>query len=159
MSLFSKHDDLLDDAVAQVVNDPVDPREVEAAASRVWARLSQDGATLSAPAAAPAATSEIAAPTAPHGLHGCEDFQSLIPAYLRGELSPARALLVEDHTRSCVPCRRALREAREGHKVTVARNLLKRYKPAEVPTEHVPTRRAAALHKFADYLDNAAVSN
>jgi acyl-CoA dehydrogenase len=60
---------------------------------------------------------------------------------------------------------RAARAARiydgpdEVHKVTVARNLLKRYKPAEVPTEHVPTRRAAALHKFADYLDNAAVSN
>jgi acyl-CoA dehydrogenase len=60
---------------------------------------------------------------------------------------------------------RAARAARiydgpdEVHKVTVARNLLKRYKPVEVPTEHVPTRRAAALHKFADYLDNAAVSN
>jgi acyl-CoA dehydrogenase len=60
---------------------------------------------------------------------------------------------------------RAARAARiydgpdEVHKVTVARNLLKRYKPAEVPTEHVPTRRAAALHKFADYLDNAAVSS
>ncbi|MEA2600369.1 MAG: hypothetical protein QOF89_1361 [Acidobacteriota bacterium] len=116
MSLFSKNDDLLDDAVAQVVNDPVDPREVEAAASRVWARLSQEGAQ-EAPSAAPAG---IAA-TAPHGLHGCEDFQSLIPAYLRGELSPARALLVEDHTRSCVPCRRALREAREGRKVATAR--------------------------------------
>jgi ferric-dicitrate binding protein FerR (iron transport regulator) len=128
MSLFSKHDDLLDDAVAQVVNDPVDPREVEAAASRVWARLSQEGAQ-EAPSAAPAsiaaiAATEIAPPIAPHGLHGCEDFQSLIPAYLRGELSPARALLVEDHTRSCVPCRRALRNARdtrEGHKVAAAR--------------------------------------
>src|SRR6185436_8115947 len=116
MSLFSKNDDLLDDAVAQVVNDPVDPREVEAAASRVWARLSQEGAQ-EAPSAAPANIATMtapAAPIAPHGLHGCEDFQALIPAYLRGELSPARALLVEDHTRSCVPCRRALREAREG---------------------------------------------
>jgi acyl-CoA dehydrogenase len=60
---------------------------------------------------------------------------------------------------------RAARAARiydgpdEVHKVTVARNLLKRYKPAEVPTEHVPTRRAAAMNKFADYLDNAEVSS
>jgi ferric-dicitrate binding protein FerR (iron transport regulator) len=117
MSLFSKNDHLLDDAVAQVANDPVDPREVEAAAARVWARLSQEaaqnGAVLSAPAAVPA-ISAMAAAAIPHGLHGCDDYQSLIPAYLRGELSPARALLVEDHTRSCVPCRRALREAREG---------------------------------------------
>ncbi|MFY9822295.1 MAG: FecR domain-containing protein [Thermoanaerobaculia bacterium] len=118
MSLFSKltskNDDLLDDAVDQVANDPVDPREVEAAAIRVWARLSQEAARSEAAPAAPAAAPAV--PLAPQGLHGCADYQSLIPAYLRGELSPARALLVEDHTRSCVPCRRALREAREGRK-------------------------------------------
>jgi len=43
----------------------------------------------------------------------------------------------------------------EVHKVTVARRILKEYKPAEVPTEHVPTRRAAARQKFAEYLDQA----
>ncbi|HEV7506394.1 MAG TPA: FecR domain-containing protein [Thermoanaerobaculia bacterium] len=118
MSLFSKNNDLLDDAVAQVTNDPVDPREVEAAAIRVWARLSQEAAQSEAvPVASPAVA---AAPIAPHSLQGCADYQSLIPAYLRGELSPARALLVEDHTRSCVPCRRALKEAREGHKTAPA---------------------------------------
>ena len=47
----------------------------------------------------------------------------------------------------------------EVHKVTVARQILKRYKPAEVPTEHVPTRRKAAQEKFADYLDAVAVSS
>jgi acyl-CoA dehydrogenase len=60
---------------------------------------------------------------------------------------------------------RAARAARiydgpdEVHKVTVARQILKQYRPHEVPTEHVPTRRAAALRKFADYLDAAAVSS
>lgn len=59
---------------------------------------------------------------------------------------------------------RAARAARiydgpdEVHKVTVARQVLKRYRPAEVPTEHIPTRRAAALEKFADYLDEVAVN-
>lgn len=115
MSLFKNNEDLLDEAVAQVTNEPIDPRQVEAAAARVWQRLSQAGA---AEAAAPAAAEAVASAG---GLHGCEDFQSLIPAYLRGELSPARALLVEDHTRSCVPCRRALLEAREGRKVAAAR--------------------------------------
>ena len=43
----------------------------------------------------------------------------------------------------------------EVHKVTVARRILKEYKPTEVPTEHVPTRRAAARQKFAEYLDQA----
>jgi ferric-dicitrate binding protein FerR (iron transport regulator) len=110
MSLFKNNSDRLDEAVHQVADDPIDPRQVEEAAARVWARLSQESAALqTAQTAAPAA----AAPAA-GSLHGCEDFQSLIPAYVRGELSTARALLVEDHTRSCVPCRRALREAREG---------------------------------------------
>ncbi len=108
MSLFKNNSDLLDEAVHQVADEPIDPRQVEEAAARVWARLSREGAaSVTAPAL------EATAPAA-GSLHGCEDFQSLIPAFVRGELSPARALLVEDHTRSCVPCRRALREAREG---------------------------------------------
>src|SRR6185295_9714855 len=118
MSLFKHNEDLLDEAIAQVANEPIEPQQVEAAAARVWARLAQGGA---AEAATPAIPAMAAAAPAAGSLHGCEDFQSLIPAYLREELSPARALLVEDHTRSCVPCRRALREAREGHKVVAAR--------------------------------------
>jgi acyl-CoA dehydrogenase len=60
---------------------------------------------------------------------------------------------------------RAARAARiydgpdEVHRVTVARQVLKAYKPVEVPSEHVPTRRRAAVEKFAEYLDAAAVSN
>jgi len=46
----------------------------------------------------------------------------------------------------------------EVHKVTVARQVLKGYRPAEVPSEHVPTRQALARQKFADYLDDVAVS-
>ncbi len=40
----------------------------------------------------------------------------------------------------------------EVHKVTVARQVLKGYTPADVPTEHVPTRRREAERKFADLL-------
>ena len=46
----------------------------------------------------------------------------------------------------------------EVHKVTVARQILKGYRPAEVPSEHVPTRQALARERFAEYLDNVAVS-
>jgi acyl-CoA dehydrogenase len=59
---------------------------------------------------------------------------------------------------------RAARAARiydgpdEVHKVTVARQLLKRYKASEVPSEHVPTRRKAAIEKFAEHLDMASLS-
>jgi acyl-CoA dehydrogenase len=41
----------------------------------------------------------------------------------------------------------------EVHKVTVARRTLKDYTPVEVPTEHVPTRRAEAQKRFAHLLD------
>ena len=44
----------------------------------------------------------------------------------------------------------------EVHKVTVARQLLKRYKPAEGmwPSEWIPGRMEAAKEKFADYLEH-----
>jgi hypothetical protein len=114
MSLFSKHSDDLDQAVENVLADTPDPAVVEAAAARVWQRLSRDGA----------AHRLETAPAVPHSFSGpvknCEDFQSLIPAYLAGTLPPARALLVEDHTRSCIGCRRALRDARSGETASTA---------------------------------------
>jgi acyl-CoA dehydrogenase len=59
---------------------------------------------------------------------------------------------------------RAARAARiydgpdEVHKVTVARQVLKRYKPVDVPTEHVPTRRKAAEARFAAMLEAATAA-
>jgi len=38
----------------------------------------------------------------------------------------------------------------EVHRVTVARRLLRDYEPTAVPTEHLPTRRAAAAARFPD---------
>jgi acyl-CoA dehydrogenase len=58
---------------------------------------------------------------------------------------------------------RAARAARiydgpdEVHRVTVARQVLKRYRPVDVPTEHVPTRRDAARARFADLLDEVTL--
>jgi acyl-CoA dehydrogenase len=46
----------------------------------------------------------------------------------------------------------------EVHKVTVARQVLKQYKAAEVPSEHVPSRRKAAEQKFAESLDGLALN-
>jgi acyl-CoA dehydrogenase len=59
---------------------------------------------------------------------------------------------------------RAARAARiydgpdEVHKVTVARQVLKNYKPVDMPTEHVPTRKAAAEARFAELLDAASLN-
>lgn len=122
MSFLNRKDqgeELLDEAVAQIHTEDPDPRVVEEAAARVWQHLSAEAA-VGAPAS-PAASTIPAEVAVPVSLRGCDDFQSLIHAYLRGELPPARALLVEDHTRSCVPCRRALRETREGIKAAPSR--------------------------------------
>ncbi|MEZ5224934.1 MAG: acyl-CoA dehydrogenase family protein [Ilumatobacteraceae bacterium] len=60
---------------------------------------------------------------------------------------------------------RAARAARiydgpdEVHKVTVARQILKRYRPSEPSIDHVPTRRAAAIEKFADSLDGLSLNH
>ena len=60
---------------------------------------------------------------------------------------------------------RAARAARiydgpdEVHKVTVARQVLKRYAPAEVPSEHVPTRREEAAKKFAALLAEVSAND
>ena len=54
---------------------------------------------------------------------------------------------------------RAARAARiydgpdEVHRQTVARSVLKGYSPSEIPTEHIPTRQAAAKEKFATMLE------
>jgi FecR-like protein len=112
----NKEDQILDKVTAEIRNEKVDPATVSGAADRVWARVS----------AAVGAT-EFQLPTVDR-IEGCADFQSLIPAYLAGKLSEARSLLLVDHTHECIPCRRAMNEARSKRSVTLkpaARN--KRY--------------------------------
>jgi acyl-CoA dehydrogenase len=46
----------------------------------------------------------------------------------------------------------------EVHRVTVARQILKGYKPVAVPTEHVPTRREQARRRFAGLLDEMSAN-
>ena len=113
------HRDDLEQAVAEVLSEPLDDRQVEAAAARVWRKLvaaTPDGiANLAATPAATATPATSAPPAAPAGqpIPGCGDFGHLIPAYLDGSLAPARALLLEDHSGDCLPCRRALHAARQ----------------------------------------------
>jgi ferric-dicitrate binding protein FerR (iron transport regulator) len=78
-------DPLLEQAIAEIRGEAIDPAVIEAAAGRVQARLAQHAT-----------------------LHTCADFQALIPDYRAGLLSPARALLLKDHTHECVACYKAL---------------------------------------------------
>ena len=94
-----------DNLIAAAREDVPETAAVDAAAARVWARLS-------APEAAAAK------------LRSCGDFRSLINDYLDGDLSDARKMLFEDHTHHCVECRKALERAQAPQAV---------YRPAAAP--------------------------
>jgi hypothetical protein len=96
----NNEDQILDRVTAEIRNEKIEPAAVSAAADRVWARVS-----------AAAGETEFQLPTVDR-IEGCGDFQSLIPAYLAGKLSEARSLLLVDHTHECIPCRKAMKEAR-----------------------------------------------
>ena len=96
----NREEEILDKVTAEIRNQKVDESSVSAAADRVWARVS-----------AAAGETEFQMPAVEH-IEGCRDFQSLIPAYLAGKLSEARSLLLVDHTHECIPCRKAMNEAR-----------------------------------------------
>lgn len=74
----------LDRILNEIREDAPNPGAIEAAAQKVRVRL-------------------------PHGaLRSCEDFRALMPDYRAGRLPEPRALLVKDHTRECLACRKAL---------------------------------------------------
>ncbi len=127
--------DILDQAVAAVQNREPDPGAVDTAIHRVGDAM-----------ASPAASSPV--DETPLVLRDCADIQALVPAFVAGRLSPARALLVEDHTRSCVPCRRALKAVRSGLPVTA---------PAVADAVSVRRRPVAAMALAASLLLCAAL--
>jgi hypothetical protein len=94
---------IVDDLTDEIRSEKLDSAIVEGAARRVWTRMTGEEAA-------------IAAGVRPvEQIRNCDDFQALIPAYLQGYLSSARTTLLEDHTRECVPCRKALKYARHGN--------------------------------------------
>jgi len=98
-------DAILDNTTAEMRNEQIDSAVVSDAAGRVWARLSVEAA---AETSAQLRTDNPATDK----IGSCADFQSLIPAHLSGSLSEARSLLLVDHTHECIPCRKAMKDAR-----------------------------------------------
>src|SRR5918993_2137703 len=104
-----KTESILDEVTAAIRNEQVEPATVKQAADRVWERLAAEKVELK----------NIMTNTGTEHIENCADFQSLIPAYLDNELSEARSLLLVDHTHECIPCRRAMKEARSKGSVTM----------------------------------------
>ncbi len=93
MKLFrSKQDVYLDQAISELRGEQPDAKALSASAERVWQRLQTSEGEEVAHSALPL-------------IRGCADIRSMLQAFHRQELPPARALLVEDHLRECVSCR------------------------------------------------------
>ncbi len=95
---------LFEDSMGEIRQERLDEPTVKSATERVWRRLSTEEAATQAGL------------TPVERIRGCDDFQTLIPAYLGGYLSSARSMLLEDHTHECIPCRKALKEARSARR-------------------------------------------
>jgi hypothetical protein len=93
----------LERAVAALREEQPDQEILQAAGERVWQRLGE-----AAQAGAQVVMSE--------SIHGCEDIRALLPQHRAGGLTPAKALLVTDHLRECVACRK---QAEEGNRSTL----------------------------------------
>jgi ferric-dicitrate binding protein FerR (iron transport regulator) len=109
-------DNILDQVTSGIRSESIDEATLSAAKERVSMKLSEGASKMLA-----ARPQDAGAP-----IEGCADFQALIPAYLGGKLSEARSLLLADHTHECIPCRRALKQAREARVATPIPALRKR---------------------------------
>src|SRR5258708_17426090 len=98
MSNPNKPNDNLEQALRAMRSDPPTPEAGNAAHERVCQHLS--------------AQSGVNSDHQPDGaIQGCESVRALLGAYQRRELTPARALLIQDHLRECGDCHRAAEAA------------------------------------------------
>jgi len=90
--------DALEQATAAMRAEHPDSETMSAAGDRAWQRLSQ----------------EVAAGNAQvESIRGCDDVKNLLLQYRGGQLSPARALLVEAHLHDCAGCRREFQNGKQ----------------------------------------------
>ena len=88
-----KSEERFEQAVAAVRDENIDPRTVETAGERVWARLANEADAVVAGQTAPSANAASAG--AEHRILGCEGFRELMPAYLAGALAEPKKVLEE----------------------------------------------------------------
>lgn len=100
-------DAIIDNATREVRDEQIETSIIDRSANRVWARIS--GNNLSSETSY---LEGINTMNSNEHIQGCDDFQSLMPAYLDKKLSTARKLLLEDHSNECIPCRQELKVQR-----------------------------------------------
>jgi hypothetical protein len=101
-------DNILDQAINEIRESELDAQTEQSASDRVWE-------AVRAEAAKTAQQNPLTRP-----IRVCADFQALIPAYILGAVTDSKALLLKDHLGECVPCRRAIKEARSSKRKQAA---------------------------------------
>ena len=97
-------DQALDQAIARIREEAMSPEDERAAAERVWKAVSLEEAAHAEES------------LEDRQIRDCEDVQALIPAYLQGALNDAKTLLFKDHVSECLPCRKALKQAKSARR-------------------------------------------
>src|SRR5258708_6184004 len=87
-----KDKDQLERALTALRGDQPDQETMQAAGQRVWQRLGEAQAST--------------AISLTESIQGCEDVRALLPQHRAGKIPSAKALLVADHLRECVACRK-----------------------------------------------------
>jgi ferric-dicitrate binding protein FerR (iron transport regulator) len=113
----------LNKAIDALRHTSVDAAQTQAARERVLERLQAEcDKVVPYPLGADAAAGDR--------IRSCEDFRALIPGLLASTLTPSRQLLLTDHIRECVGCRRALDAARRPQAAGTAKAAPSRMRPA-----------------------------
>jgi ferric-dicitrate binding protein FerR (iron transport regulator) len=133
-------DAIIDNVTREIRDEEIDLSIINRSATRVWARVSQEAAKNSSAETLHTAGINTMNPNdnAEH-ISGCDDFQSLIPAYLSGELSAARKLLLKDHSNECIPCR---------HELKAQRTLAAAKSATYIAPQHTPRTTRPAQRAF-----------
>lgn len=105
-------DAIINDVTREIRDEQIDSFDLDQSAARVWARINTAAENPSILTSNLEGINTMNIDNNTEQINGCEDFQSLIPAYLNKQLSTARTLLLEDHSNECVPCRRELKAQR-----------------------------------------------
>lgn len=95
-----------DAAVSEIRDEHLSQPVVDKAADRVWQKISKEIVMQKSNDSIEIKVDRI---------RNCEDFQALMPLYFSKDLSDARTLLLEDHTRECLTCRKKMKELRFGN--------------------------------------------
>jgi hypothetical protein len=133
---------IIDKAAYAIREEQIDPSNIDRSAARVWSRVSGQSVENSF-----SVTSYLEGVNTMNSsnnaeqIRGCDDFQSLIPAYIAGELSTARKMLLEDHSNECIPCRHELKAQRSLAAAKSAVFVAPRHTPAAKTPRRANARR------------------